>query len=100
MYLSEEGETRQFAGKILWRKEGHMPLMAWIDYGLIVVFFATIAGLIVIIAKPPQKDVAVSPALPPVRQNKMTYVFLAALCLFLLCMAFLTSNKTQSSSSR
>jgi branched-subunit amino acid transport protein len=69
-----------------------MSLLEWIDYGLIVVFFVTMAGLVVVIARPSQKEVAASPVLPPVRQNKMTYVVLAILCLFFLSMALLSSK--------
>jgi branched-subunit amino acid transport protein len=69
-----------------------MSLLEWIDYGLIVIFFVTMAGLVVVIARPSQKEVTSSPALPPVRQNKMTYVVLAILCLFILSMALLSSK--------
>ena len=77
----------------LQEKERHMSLLEWIDYGLIILFFVVAAGLVMVVAGPPRKDVAVSDTLPPVRQNKMAYALLAVLCLLLLCMALLSDNR-------
>jgi hypothetical protein len=72
-----------------------MSLMTWIDYGLIVVFFALVAGLVVVISRPLQQNEAASSALPAVRQNKTAYAFLAILFLFLLSITLLSSKRPQ-----
>lgn len=69
-----------------------MSLMAWIDYGLIVLFFMIAGVLVIVIAGPRQSGQAVSRAQPQVHVGKTAYVALAVLCLFLLCVGWLASK--------
>jgi hypothetical protein len=66
------------------RKENNMPLMALIDYFMIVLFFLTAIGMIKVISRPSQKVKPESYKLPSIKQNKLTYVGLAVMGLFLL----------------
>ena len=92
---SKSWETGRLYSRLCSRKGKQMSLMAWIDYSLIVVFFALVAVLIMVISRPQQKAEAATSALPAVRQNKTAYAFLAILCLFLLSITLLSSKRPQ-----
>jgi hypothetical protein len=53
-------------------------MLAYIDYALIIVFFVVLLGLMMLIlTSRPEAVEAETKALPPVRENKLAYGFLA-----------------------
>jgi uncharacterized BrkB/YihY/UPF0761 family membrane protein len=72
-------------------------MLAYIDYALIVVFFVVLFGLVLWIASP-RKEAAASTStqaqeLPPPRENKLAYGFLAALLVLLFVLAVLDQRQ-------
>jgi ABC-type Fe3+ transport system permease subunit len=72
-------------------------MLAYIDYALIVVFFVVLFGLVLWIASP-RKEAAASTstqaqALPPPRENKLAYGFLAALLVLLFVLTILDQRQ-------
>lgn len=72
-------------------------MLAYIDYALIVVFFVVLLGLVLWIASPRKEAVASASgqaqALPPPRENKLAYGFLAALLLLLFILTILDQRQ-------
>jgi hypothetical protein len=73
-----------------------MSLMALIDYSSIVAFFVVAGVLVVAIGRPHQKNKAIAGSDKQhsvVYQEKATtYIALAVLCLFLVCLALATNK--------
>ncbi|HEX6484693.1 MAG TPA: hypothetical protein VF043_38090 [Ktedonobacteraceae bacterium] len=72
-------------------------MLAYIDYALIVVFFVVLFGLVLWIASP-RKEAAASTnaqtqALPPPRENKLAYGFLAALLVLFFVLTILDQRQ-------
>lgn len=67
-----------------------MSLMAWINYSFIVIFFIIAGVFIVLIARPRQQDETTpgSAIQHDVHQETTTYFVLAALCMFLVYIAW------------
>ena len=70
-------------------REMWMSLLAIIDYSLIVIFFITMTGLLLLYTRTHQQTVA-SATLPSPREEPATYVFLVVLLLLLVILAALT----------
>ena len=72
-------------------------MLAYIDYALIVVFFVVLFGLVLWIASPRKEAVASTnaqvQALPPARENKLAYGFLAALLVLLFVLTVLDQRQ-------
>jgi accessory gene regulator protein AgrB len=64
-----------------------MTMLAMIDYGLIVLFFIGVTGLILVIAYAPAHE-ATPQAVPPPQKAKEAYAFLAVLFILLIMLAF------------
>ena len=71
-----------------------MSLLATIDYGLIVVFFIGITGLLLLSIRSGQQTAAAA-TLPSPREQPATYVFLAALFLLLIILTTLTKKRQE-----
>lgn len=73
-----------------------MSFMAWIDYSSIVFFFVVAGMLIIVIGRPRQQNKAIAGSdkqHSAVYQEKATtYIALAVLCLFLVCLALATNK--------
>ncbi len=65
-----------------------MSLMAWIDYSSIVFFFVVAGMLVVAIGRPRQRSKAMpgSDIEHAVHEKNTSYIALAVLCLFLVCL--------------
>jgi len=71
-------------------------MLAYIDYGLIFVFFVVLFALVLWIASPPQEAVSTSAqaqALPPPRENKLAYGFLVGLFVLLFVLTILDQRR-------
>ena len=72
-------------------------MLAYIDYAFIVVFFVVLFGLVLWIAGPHEEAVASTSTqakeLPPPRENKLAYGFLAALLVLLFVLTILDQRQ-------
>lgn len=72
-------------------------MLAYIDYAFLVVFFVVLFGLVLWIASPRKEVVASTStqaqALPPPRENKLAYGFLAALLVLLFVLTILDQRQ-------
>ncbi len=69
-------------------------MLAYIDYVLIVVFFVILFGLIVLVLTPrPEVATPESKALPPVRENKLAYGFLAGVLVLLFVLTLIVQRQ-------
>lgn len=72
-------------------------MLAYIDYAFIVVFFVVLFGMVVMIANQPSEaaasEGAQAHALPPVRENKLAYGFLAVLLVLLFVLTILDQRQ-------
>ncbi len=64
-----------------------MTMLGMIDYGLIVLFFIGVTGLILVIAYAPASEAAPQ-AVPLPQKAKEAYTFLAVLFILLIMLAF------------
>ena len=71
-----------------------MSLMAWMSYGLIVLFFVAAGTLIIMVARPRHQSEAMagSGVEHSGHQERTTYITLAVLCLFFVCLVW-AANK-------
>lgn len=72
-----------------------MSLMAWIDYGSIVIFFVAVGMLMIVIGRPRHQNEAMAGSDKQhavAYQEKTTYIALAVLCLLLVCLAWATNK--------
>jgi len=69
-------------------------MLAYIDYALIVVFFAVLLGLIVLVLTPRPEAVGTeTEALPSVQENKFAYGFLAGVLVLLFVLTFVIQRQ-------
>ena len=71
-------------------------MLGYIDYALIVVFFVVLFGLVLWIASPREAAASKSTqaqVLPPPRENKLAYGFLAALLVLLFVLTILDQRQ-------
>ena len=71
-----------------------MTVLAFIDYAFIIVFFAGLLGMLVLISIPHTAAAgSEAQALPPVRENKLAYGFLAALLVLLFVLSLVSQRE-------
>jgi asparagine N-glycosylation enzyme membrane subunit Stt3 len=70
-----------------------MTILAYIDYGFIVLFFLTVGSLVVVISRPHDKVLVAGEKLPQVRQKKIAYAALAGIFLFFLLVTWMTNRQ-------
>ena len=69
-------------------------MLAYIDYASIVAFFAVLLGSMVLILTPRPEAVGTeTTALPPVRENKLAYGFLAGVLVLLFVLTFVIQRQ-------
>jgi hypothetical protein len=73
-----------------------MIILAYIDYGFIVMFFLIVGSFVFVISRPRDKRVLAGEKLPKMRQEKIAYTVLAGLFLFFLLVTWMTSKQARS----
>jgi hypothetical protein len=70
-----------------------MTILAYIDYGFIILFFLTAGTLIVIISRPRKLEEPAEQKLSQVRQKKIAYAALVGLLLFFALVTWMTNRQ-------
>lgn len=69
-----------------------MTILGMVDYGLIVLFFVGVVGLILLTARTRVRETVPQAVLPP-REAKGAYAFLAVLLVLLIALAFVAQRE-------